>query len=62
MGIALEFILHYSQQTILNLANGFAHGNPRAIADPKNVRVYRDGRFSERRVEDHVRGLSTHTR
>ncbi len=47
MGVELEFIGHQAEQPFFDFQHGFAVGDAGAIADAKNMRVDRDGRFAE---------------
>jgi len=46
------------EQLLLHFQRRFARGEARAVAEAKDVRVHRHGRFSKRRVEHHIGGFA----
>ena len=52
--LLLEFLLHRERR--------FTGGQPCAIADAKDMRIDRNGRFTKCNIEDDVRGLAAHAR
>ena len=61
MRIEEELRRHKFQQPILDFAHRFAGRDSSAIRDPKYVRIHRNGRLAECRVENHVGGFAADT-
>lgn len=59
MSVLFEFVIHDPLEFVLNLAHVFAGSETRAIGDPIDVRVHRDGGHAECGIENHVGSLTT---
>ena len=62
MCIAQIFWRRGPGELVLNLQRRFAGRQSDAIAETKNMRIDRDGGLAERRIEDDIGGLATHSR
>ena len=60
MSVLLEFIKHYFQKFVFDHAHIIATRDARTIRYTKDVRVDGDRRMTERCVQDHVCGLTSH--
>lgn len=56
------FFWRGAQQFLLYFERCFARRQSRAVADPKDMRVYRDGRLPKCRIQYHVGGFAPNTR
>jgi hypothetical protein len=62
MGVEFEFVVNKFKQPLFYLQYIFAGCNAGAITDPEYVRINRNGRMSECRVQDNVGCLSANSR
>lgn len=60
MGILLELCWNKLEKFVLDVAHGLALGQSSAVGHTEDVGVHGDGGLSERGVEHHIGGFSTH--
>ena len=62
MHVPIIFRVERRAQILFHLVGSFALRQPQPVSDAKNMRVYGNGRLSERHAQHYVSRLSAHAR